>query len=90
MVSAPGVTVRYEVTLTLGEAEARALEAFSQYNPDTLLKKFFDEIGKSALEPFALGYRSLMASVAEQLRPQLAKVDKAREALTFMVKSGTL
>lgn len=72
-------TVGLEVTLSLSESEARALEALTGYDVEGFLKSFYSNMGRHYLEPHESGLRSLFKSVRELIPEQLRRVDEARK-----------
>lgn len=71
--------VSLTLSLTLSEAEARALSALTEYGIDPFLKTFYEHMGTSCLKPHEAGLRLLFGTVA-QMDPHLLRADKAREA----------
>lgn len=55
--------VNATITLHLSEAEAGALDALAGYGTDQFLEVFYAKLGKSYLEPYEAGLRSLFDSV---------------------------
>lgn len=82
-------TVTLEVTLSLTESEARALEALTGYDVESFLKSFYSNMGRHYLEPNESGLRSLFKSVRELIPPQLARVDEARKIFNRSGTSGS-
>lgn len=72
--------VELQLSMSLGEKEARALHAISEYGTDAFLKVFYEHLGESALKPHEAGLRSLLLAARGQLAPLLGRADKAREA----------
>jgi len=72
-------TVKLEIVLVLTEEEAGALDALSGYGPENFLKVFYKELGKSYLEEYENGLRSLFKSVRELVSPHLESAEKARK-----------
>lgn len=82
MRAASNVAVTFEVTMTLTESEARALEALVGYGVPEFLKCFYQHLGRAYLAPHEHGLRQLFGSVESQIRPALSVVDGAREAIS--------
>lgn len=78
MKTLPAVTVSYEVTVTLTEAEARALDGILGYDENDFLKVFYEKLGKAYLQQHEAGFRSLCGSFRSSVRNQLAQVDNLR------------
>lgn len=70
--------VYLSITLELDEKETRALEALTGYGTDEFLKAFYKDLGRSYLEPWEHGLRSLFASIRADIPPLLARAEKAR------------
>ncbi len=73
--------VTFTIAMGLTEPEARALKALAGYNLDDFLKVFYEKLGRSYLEPYEDGLDSLFRSVRKTIPGQLARIDRAREAL---------
>lgn len=70
--------IELEVTITLTEAEARALHALFGYSVEAFLSTFYEKMGKSYLQPYEGGLKSLHNShgfLADALRG----IDDARK-----------
>lgn len=78
----PQTRIELRLTLTLDEAEARALHALTDYGADEFLKVFYQHLGRSGLQPAEGGLRSLFAGVRAQLPAVLERLDGAREVFT--------
>ncbi len=72
-------SVSLDVVISLTEDEAGALQAISAYGDDIFIRKFYDEVGRSCLEPHEKGLRSLLTACSEQLGVLLAKAQAARK-----------
>lgn len=67
------------ICLEMNEEEARALDALIRYDVDEFLKVFYEKIGKSYLEPYEKGLRSLFTTSREPLSMWLDRLEKARK-----------
>lgn len=72
--------VNLTLSLTISEAEARALRALSDYGTDQFLKTFYEHMGTSCLKPHEAGLRSLFELARGEVGTHLVRADKAREA----------
>lgn len=75
--------VRFAVTLTLTESEARALDALAGYGADAFLEVFY-KLGRAYMEPYEPGLRSLFNSIRGgpgTLSATLGSIDDARRVL---------
>jgi len=75
----PMVDIELKVKTTLTEAECRALDALVGYGVDAFLKVFYENMGKSYMQPHEAGLRALFETVGRDVRPYLASVDMARK-----------
>lgn len=78
------VTVTYEVSLTLTEVEARALDAIFCYGVEGLnswLESYYKMLGKHYLEPHKAGVITLGEALRNQLVPGLKRIDKMRASI---------
>lgn len=73
------VTVRYECTLRLTEAEMRALDALTGYGFRPFLKVFYERMGRHYLEPYEKALQEFFVKVRTKGVPQLRAIDEARE-----------
>lgn len=73
--------VEFKVTFVLDEVQARALDALVGYGASPFINTFYKHMGRHYLQPYEGGLRRLFRAVEEQVRPQLARVDRAREAV---------
>jgi hypothetical protein len=75
-------TLQVSVIISLNEAEMGALDALAGYGVDTFLKVFYEQMGRSYLEPHEAGLRSLFESVRSgpaAIGNVLSRADKARK-----------
>lgn len=77
----PQITL--EITFTVNEQEARALDGLTGYNMDEFLKFFYEHMGSHYLKPHEEGLRTFFESIREIVRPELAKVDAVRTGLSL-------
>lgn len=75
------VAIDFSATITLNEAEVRALDGMFGYGPDAFLKGFYKQCGKNYVQPFESGVRSLHESVASQARQAISEIDELRRKL---------
>ena len=80
-------TVKYEVTMTLTEIEARALKELTGYGLKEFLRVFYSQLGRSYLEPYEAGVRSLFDSIPSQIGPELKIIDNMRHLIEKQSKS---
>lgn len=71
-------SVHFELTLTIGESAAHALDALAGYGDKEFLELFYAKLGKSYLQPHEGALRELFAAIREQLPSQLHAVKEAR------------
>lgn len=73
-------TLDVRATLTVNEAELRALDALVGYGTDPFLKVFYEKLGRAYLEKHEAGLRSLFESVRSLAPSIMGRIDSAREA----------
>lgn len=71
--------MEFQVILKLTEKEARALEALTVYGTKEFLETFYKYLGKSALQPYEDGVRSLFETIKENLPRHFDKFDACRD-----------
>lgn len=69
----------FQVILKLTESEARALDAITAYGTKEFLDTFYKHLGKSALEPYEDGIKSLFETIKENLPRHFKKMDMCRD-----------
>jgi hypothetical protein len=69
------------VTIERNEQEAGALDALFGYEVDAFLKTFYTHMGKSYLEPYERGFRSLHETRG-MLSGYLERIKSARKVFT--------
>jgi hypothetical protein len=67
------------VTISLTEEEARALEALSCYGDDAFVRVFYRELGETYMKPHERGLRSLLNSVRSEMPIILERSTKSRK-----------
>ena len=80
------VEVNFSVNFELTVTEAKALIAITEYGLDAFLKVFYENLGKSSLQPFEFGVKSLFHSIREVLPKEVSKIDKANLAIKEALK----
>lgn len=73
-------SISASVTIELTEEEAGALDAIVGYGVDPFLEAFYEKLGKSYLQPFEAGLRSLFESVRCGPGSVQGVLDRARAA----------
>jgi hypothetical protein len=74
------VTMDANFTISLTEAEARALVSITSYGSDQFIKMFYENLGKHYLEPHEAGLVSLFTAIKKDLPSSIARVDDAKRA----------
>lgn len=77
----PKLTLKWELTVTLSEDEAQALDAIVGYGAREFLEVFYKHMGRAYLEPFEAGFHSLAKAIGQQLGPQLYELKTQRKAI---------
>ncbi len=71
--------LQVEITLSLNEEEARALDAIAGYGFDSFINFFYETMGTTYLKPHENGLKTLFEGVRSQLPQFLSKMDKAKK-----------
>lgn len=71
--------IELNITITLSESEARAMDALVGYGDDAFLEVFKDKLGESYIRDHENGLRSLFESMRSAFGPWFFKVDEARK-----------
>lgn len=74
-------TLDINITFSINESEARALEALSGYGDDAFIKQFYDYLGENYLKPHEQGLREFLKTIRTVLTPELGRIDEARKFL---------
>ena len=77
----PQIKIDYELTLKLNETEARALDALVGYGHEAFLKVFYEQLGKSYMQPHEAGLIALFKAIKDQVPGQLRWVDAAKSQI---------
>jgi len=72
-------TLTMNLTFTVTEEEARALDALSGYGDDAFIKTFYESLGEHYMKAHEAGLRLFLKSIREELVPILSKLDKAKK-----------
>ena len=70
--------IELRINLVLTELEARALSKMTDYGFDSFIKGYYKQLGRTNLEPYVDGLRSLFKSIDSQLPQHLRKMDEVR------------
>lgn len=79
MITKSQITINF--VIEINESEARALDALVGYGTDPFLEAFYKQLGKHYMSPHEHGLRTLFDKIRSGVPGQLAKIDKAREAV---------
>ena len=72
--------IAVSISITLSEAEMGALDALAGYGTDEFLKVFYEKMGRSYLEPYEKGLRSLFDAVRNGPCNVGSVLNRARDA----------
>jgi len=72
--------VTLELSLSISEKEARALDALAGYGIDSFLEVFYKQLGSVYLKQHEDGLRSLFGVIRAEVVPMLRRADNARAA----------
>ncbi len=81
-----GIGVNVEITMTLNEAEARALDGMFGYGAEAFLQGFYKCLGKAYVQPFEAGVHSLHDTIRGQLSEPLRIIDRARQGMNAALR----
>ncbi len=84
-----GAKVVVEVTFTVTEDEARALDALAGYGDDSAIEAFYKHCGKHYMQPYEHGLRSFLSSIRKIVTPALNEADKLRSKLSQIKEQST-
>jgi hypothetical protein len=70
----------FEMSVTITEAEARALDALSGYDNNAFMEFFYKHMGRHYMEPHDAGMRLFLSSIRGEVAGHIARCDAAREA----------
>jgi hypothetical protein len=76
----PRVTA--EVSFTVSEEEARAIDALVGYGFDGFIKVFYEKMGQHYMKPHEAGLKNFFESMREQMPSILSRTDIARRAFS--------
>lgn len=71
--------INFELTVTLSESEARALDALTGYGDDAFIEKFKKDLGSHYMKDHEQGLRDLFKSIRQIVPGQLSRLDAARK-----------
>ncbi|HTJ77690.1 MAG TPA: hypothetical protein VL357_01720 [Rariglobus sp.] len=74
--------IKLEITFTVNEAEARALDALVGYGSEGFLKMFYEHLGSHYMKPNEAGLISLFESIRRDVPPILSRTDDARKVFS--------
>ncbi len=73
-------SVNLELTFTINETEARALDALAGYGDDAFIQHFYEKLGKAYMEDHEAGLRCFLKDIRAFVPSALRRVDDARKA----------
>lgn len=77
----PRMRVEIELDMTLNESEIGALNALAGYGVDPFIETFYEKMGRSYLEPYEKGLRSLFSKIRNTTPTPMTRIKKARKIL---------
>ncbi len=69
-----------ELSFTVNESEARALDALVGYGDDAFIKAFYEKLGKCYMDNHEQGLRDFFTSIRKLVPPILSNFKEAKEA----------
>lgn len=82
----PTIKIEYNLTLSLTEVEARALDGLVGYGFTPFLSAFYEKLGQTYMKPHESGLKSLFEAIQSQIPGQLHVVDDCRKKITEALK----
>ena len=73
-------SVNLDLTFTVNESEARALDALAGYGDDSFIAAFYDKLGKAYMDKHEAGLRSFLKDIRAFVPSALSHLDAARKA----------
>lgn len=86
---APKADIDLQISFTINEKEARALDALVGYGDEAFLKVFYEKMGQHYMKPHEAGLLSFFAAVRASVPGPLRRVDEAREVYAGRKKALT-
>lgn len=77
--------VDFQLTFTVNEAEARALDALVGYDFDAFMKNFKEGMGKAYIEGHEEALRAVFGEFRSQIPNALSRLESARKVFTGAV-----
>lgn len=72
--------ISLELTFTVSESEARALDALAGYGDDAFIEKFKASLGSYYMQDHEQGLREFLRSIRDIASVHIRALDKARKA----------
>lgn len=70
--------IDFRATLEVNEAEIMALDGILGYSVNAFLEVFYEKMGRTYVQPYESGVRSLHENLRKQLAPLVATIKEAR------------
>ncbi len=70
-----------KIILELSISEARALNEMVKYGDKAFLEGYYKQLGKSYMQPYENGVKSLFTTIKENLPYKLRDIDQIKEAI---------
>jgi hypothetical protein len=75
------VKVDVQITFSVTEEEARALDALAGYGDQSAIDAFYAGCGKHYMQPYEGGLRSFLSTIRSVVTPALNQADQLRSQL---------
>lgn len=76
----PKCKIDLNLSFTVNESEARALDALVGYGDDAFIEVFYEKLGKAYMRDHEQGLRLFFRSIREQMPSVLRRMDEAKKA----------
>lgn len=73
--------IDYSINFVLNYEEAKALDALAGYEYKAFLETFYTKMGKTYLEPYEAGLRSLFERINKDLSYEIKAIDDSKKAI---------
>lgn len=82
------IQVQYSATMTVTEAEMRALDALVGYGDEAFIKAFKEKLGKAYLRDHEHGLKSFFGTVRRDVLPAMRDIDTIRKEIVANIRSN--
>lgn len=80
-------TIKLNLTFTVDEEEAAALQDLAGYGVDQFIKAFYENLGRAYMEKHEAGLRRFLSTICNDVGPSLGRLEAARRVFNGEEKS---